>query len=226
MRCSKAQNLISLAMDESLAEPEGIALEHHLAACPDCVTYRQDLSRCREMLRETEMAPSASFEWKVQLGIQRALRESAAADTAGPRRSFWLPVGLSAALSAALVLAVGVALLGSEGGPADPGSSESIAPVGPSRVAQATSPHRFQGEGWLLDRSGRLTGPDGAAARADWRSGPASLQGQITAVGELHMGMPLPVKSMRLGYDGPSGRSLSSPAPDSLETVGAGAEER
>lgn len=220
MRCSKAQNLISLAMDQSLAPPEGVALEGHLRDCPGCVRYREDLLRCRELLQESEMAPSASFEWKVQLGIQKALREGAAARQEKKSRPFWLPAGLSAALTAALVLAAGLAWIGSGGPSVAPDGTDAGGVEAPasSPVARATSPQRFQGEDWLLDRSGRLAGPDGETVRTGPRM-PASLQGRVTTVRERHIGPPSTVDlGQRFRYE----RSRPGPIAGAADSVTTG----
>jgi len=108
MRCNKAQNLISLAMDEPLAEFERLHLAKHLERCSPCVQYETDIQRVRVLLVEAEAAPPANFEWKVQLGIQKALREAASQrDDLSQRRRFWLPAGVSAVAVAAIVVFVG-----------------------------------------------------------------------------------------------------------------------
>ncbi len=192
MRCSKAQLLISAAMDGEITAPEGIALGEHLDACSDCRRYQEDLLGCHRLLQESELAPSAQFEWKVQLGIRKALRKEAARDEERAPGRFWTPVGWTAALSASLVILLGLWLLPGGGGqdPAGPGpasrgwASSPLRPVATrsetSRKAFDTTPVALRDPAW---RRG---------ARLDWRT-PPSLREQISTVSDLRMDVPVKV---------------------------------
>jgi hypothetical protein len=116
MRCNNAHQLISIALDEPLSEYDRSGLERHLESCPACARHRALLLRGRELLGVGLVAPAENFEWKVQLGIQRALRAGAAAAELprSPRR-FWLPAGASAIVVASLVVIAGTFWLRSHG---------------------------------------------------------------------------------------------------------------
>jgi hypothetical protein len=113
MRCRKAQELISLALDEPLSEYDRSHLGRHLESCPDCARQRSVLMKGRELLGAGLSAPPDNFEWKVQLGIQRALRAGAvAAENPAPARRFWLPAASSAIAVATVVVVAGALWLG------------------------------------------------------------------------------------------------------------------
>jgi hypothetical protein len=113
MRCHKAQEFISLSLDDAIGEYDRSQLSQHLESCAECADYQSILQRGTDVLRSAPLvSPSDNFEWKVQLGIQRALREGASAEAAPVRASrLWLPAGLSAAASALLVIGLGWASL-------------------------------------------------------------------------------------------------------------------
>jgi hypothetical protein len=102
MRCSKARELISDVLDARLDESRGIKLTRHLDDCADCQQHQAVLERGQALLRANLVETTDNFEWKVQLKIQQALREKAAAKEPASGWSFWRP---------ALVSAVGVALV-------------------------------------------------------------------------------------------------------------------
>ena len=107
MRCNKAREYISDALDERLDEVRGLELSTHLGGCPDCLQHQSLLERARPLLQQDLVEPSENFEWKVQLKIQQALREKAApAETAAGWR-FWRPALASATSVAAVVLIAG-----------------------------------------------------------------------------------------------------------------------
>jgi hypothetical protein len=171
MKCSDVRLLISTSMDETLAEYERAGLARHLASCADCVQYQSQLAQGHELLRSHLAAPAVNFEWKVQLKIQQALREAAARRESPPRQRFWLPVGASALVVAAVVVLVGGAwILGrtSLPGGLDPSAGkvtnsdtprvaqQSPAPGGGGRAEQARpAPARPQSRS---DRSADLPG--------------------------------------------------------------------
>lgn len=135
MRCRQAQRLISLALDEPLSEYDRSHLGQHLESCDACVHHRAVLLRGRELLSDGLAEPPENFEWKVQLGIQRALRAgAAAAELPVPRRRFWLPVASSAAAVASVVIVAGALWLKGEADvPSGTGAARQLA-------ANATSP--------------------------------------------------------------------------------------
>ena len=111
MRCSKARELISDALDARLDERGGLDLSHHLDGCPDCRRHQEVLERGQSLLRQDTVEPSANFEWKVQLKIQQALREKAAVDEPVGGWRFWRPALASATGVAAVVLVFGALVL-------------------------------------------------------------------------------------------------------------------
>lgn len=128
MKCGKAQEWISLQMDDQL-EPEHVArLQEHLEACDDCRQYRDDLQLGLRMMHATEPQLPENFDWKLQLRLSQAMRE-AARDAAYPwpeRTSGWrswlgragasAAVGMAAVLLVALVMPHGLATAPAGGG--------------------------------------------------------------------------------------------------------------
>lgn len=112
MRCQHANQLISLALDEPLSEYDRQALASHLQQCPACTRHEQILARGREILQSAVVDPPDNFEWKVQLGIQKALRAGAREDFQPRTGRFWLPLGVSATVVAVLVVVAGNVWLG------------------------------------------------------------------------------------------------------------------
>lgn len=112
MRCNQAKDLISLALDEPITEYDRSRLGDHLAACPDCLRHQDVLLQGREALQQGLVEPPDNFEWKVQLGIQRQLREGARQlEPSGLKRRFWLPAGVTTVAVATLVLVSGWILM-------------------------------------------------------------------------------------------------------------------
>jgi len=202
MRCSKAQVNISAVMDGELDQAARAELGQHLETCPDCVLYQQELEKCRVLLRESESAPSAQFEWKIQLGIAKALREHASHSSVEREGRFWLPAGVTAVVTAGLILAVGLWWLGAQS-PAGLIDSEEGLATGNGALVQARrqAPLRvFEQESPLRPHVVNTMPEWGRRVRPDWRT-PPSMQGQITTVNDLRM---LPNEAvnphMRLGY--------------------------
>lgn len=123
MRCSKAQEYLSLEMDGAVPPDVTAGLQEHLDACPDCRVYRHDLQLGRRLLAATEPTLSDNFDWKLQLRLNQALKETAgevAYPWSEPRVDPWVWVrnfGAAAAMGLAAVLAVAV-FLGPFGQPA------------------------------------------------------------------------------------------------------------
>lgn len=126
LSCHFARERISASMDGELAPSQEQRLAEHLAECGDCARHKLVLARGSRSLQDGLAPAPEALEWKVQLGIQRALRQQAAErETAAlePPRRRWLPVAASAAAAAVLVLAVGLQLIPSTG----PGGASSPA---------------------------------------------------------------------------------------------------
>lgn len=127
--CRRARAWISRALDDDLDEASRLRLEQHVGTCPECERHREVLQQGRMLLRSSEAEPSENFEWKVQLGIQRALRERAAAaeDPSPSSRGFWRPAVASAAAVALLVVGAGQVVLpggsGGDGAVSSPGTA-------------------------------------------------------------------------------------------------------
>lgn len=106
LRCTRAREWVSRVLDDDLDEARRLQLASHLVDCPDCRQHQAVLERGQAALRTTLAEPSENFEWKVQLGIQRALRD-AARGSERATGSFWRPALASAAGVAALVVGLG-----------------------------------------------------------------------------------------------------------------------
>ncbi len=192
MRCSKAQLNISAALDGELDQASRAGLVRHLEDCPGCLRYQEDLEQCRVLLRESEAAPSAQFEWKVQLGIAKALRERASSHETARAGRFWLPAGVSAVATAGLVLAVGLWWLGAQGpvGSGSAGNSGGFltasSPIAGSTFSN-TPLRALEQESPFRPRVVNTMPQWGRQARPDWRT-PPSLQGQVFTVNDLRLG--------------------------------------
>lgn len=174
MRCRKSREFVSLALDDLLDEADRLALTEHLGACPRCRRHEAVLLRGRQALRSVEPELSENFEWKVQLGIQKAMRERAASRyrlPEGTRRPFWRPALASAVAVAALVVLVGAPLLRAPDGA--PGSGS------PSPLAGSATP----------DLSGAV------------RVSPLDIDVTRPGFGIRTVGTSLPVLDPRLGSD-------------------------
>lgn len=114
MRCSKAQEYLSLEMDGVLPPAVTTSLQEHLDACGDCRAYRGDLQLGRRLLTATEPSLSDNFEWKLQLRLNQALKETAGevaypwADQPADSWAWVRNFGAAAAMGLAAVLAVAV----------------------------------------------------------------------------------------------------------------------
>lgn len=109
--CRRARTWISRSMDDDLDEASRLRLNDHIASCAECRRHQEVLAQGRTLLRGAEAEPSDNFEWKVQLGIQRALRERAAVELEPRTTGFWRPALSSAAAVALLVVGAGWFLL-------------------------------------------------------------------------------------------------------------------
>lgn len=188
MRCAKARVFISTAMDGELNDQDRVTLARHLEDCPECVNYQEDLETCHRLLRETESAPSAQFEWMVQLGIRKALRARASAqETAGGR--FWLPASISAFSVMVVVLGLGLWLLPAKNAPIGINSSPDL--LAESTPTATKSPALGFSAADEFAKLRKQTVAEIPAwrlgARPDWRT-PPSLLGHVSTVNALLMG--------------------------------------
>ena len=136
MRCSKARELISDALDARLDESRGIDLTRHLDGCTDCQKHQAVLGQGQALLRADLVETSDNFEWKVQLKIQQALREKAAGKEPVSGWRFWRPALASAAgVALVVVLAGGVFLVQESASPVADLSPASV----PVLVAESSS---------------------------------------------------------------------------------------
>ncbi len=143
MRCNKARQFISLAMDEQLPPTKTHELGEHLDHCSGCQDFRKELIMGRRLLTATEPVLSDNFDWRLQLKLNQTLQQTAG-ETAYPwheedRKSprGWLgnfttsvAVGLAAVLTLAMFMDPGVNL------PVGAGASNSLNPA--STVAGVT----------------------------------------------------------------------------------------
>lgn len=130
MKCNKAQQWLSLEMDGRLTPEHVPLLQQHLTACDTCRSYRDELLISRRLLRATTQALPESFDWKLQLRLNRALREAAGqasypmSQPAATWRRWFARAGASATLGLAAVLALALVL-----------PSKMVAPPGGQTVA-------------------------------------------------------------------------------------------
>ena len=116
MKCNKAQAWLSLEMDGRLTPEHVPLLQQHLTACDACRGYRDELLVSRRLLRATTPTLPESFDWKLQLRLNRALREAAGqasyplTQPAATWRRWFARAGASATLGLAAVLALALIL--------------------------------------------------------------------------------------------------------------------
>lgn len=167
MRCRAAKSLISRSFDEPIREYDRSRLEEHVQGCPDCATHVRVLERGRSLLQAaTQVAPSENFEWKVQLAIQKALRQKAHESLElTPRRGFWQPLLLSTVGVASLVVVLGLLFL--------PLRAEAPQSQQPAEISLAADPDLRGGQPieiydplYVNERGGRYAS-DGATANVD-----------------------------------------------------------
>jgi hypothetical protein len=117
MRCSKARNWLSLAVDAQLSPDRTLSLDKHLESCDECRAYQRDLQLGKRLLKVSTPRLSENFEWRLQLKLNQLLQR-AAGDAALPwslapeaKGRWWRTVGLSSAAGFAAVLVLGLGLL-------------------------------------------------------------------------------------------------------------------
>ncbi len=106
MNCKRAQELISLHLDEQL-DPTGQGkLNGHLEACNECSSYLKELREGLDALRNLDLEePSANFDWNLRRKLQQAQHEPWRFQEQEAGRGFWPRFTLAAA--AALLLTLG-----------------------------------------------------------------------------------------------------------------------
>lgn len=112
MRCNKAQEYLSLEIDDLCPPDSTIKLREHLDGCADCREYQADLQMGRRLLDATEPQLSDNFDWRLQLKLNRTLQASVGEvaypwEEKGVDRWAWLRnFGTAAAVGLAAVLTV------------------------------------------------------------------------------------------------------------------------
>jgi hypothetical protein len=147
MRCSKAQSYLSRELDEQLPADVVGDLDRHLDGCAGCREYRADLALGQRLLAASEPELPENFEWKLQLRLNQALRESAGEhlfpwqeEERPARWAFLRSFGTSAAVGLAAVLAVAMV-------------------VGPAGVPVGDGPRDLAGSP-VAEAAGTATGDD------------------------------------------------------------------
>lgn len=77
MRCNKAQEYLGLDLDGVLPPDATVQLTSHLDSCGECRQFREDLLMGRRILKATEPELPDNFDWKLQLRLNQALKETA-----------------------------------------------------------------------------------------------------------------------------------------------------
>jgi predicted anti-sigma-YlaC factor YlaD len=120
--CNRTRQHVSLRLDRQLSELEVAVMEHHLARCPACRSFADELEGVTEALREADLVePPIRFEV--------------------PRRPARVGVARAGAAAAAAVL-VAVALGGVAGlGPDAPATDDSLSDLQGAQEARALQEH-------------------------------------------------------------------------------------
>ena len=114
MRCNKAQEYLGLDLDGVLPPDATGPLTSHLDACGECRQFREDLLMGRRILKATEPELPENFDWKLQLRLNQALKETAGEvaypweETPGDRWRWMRNFGSAAAVGMAAVLALAI----------------------------------------------------------------------------------------------------------------------
>jgi anti-sigma factor RsiW len=110
MKCPKAQNLIALDVEGDLAEKQTPALRDHLAACPACAEFAQEMRESQWALKSLgESVPENAVLLRArQTALERIRFEQS---TPGPARWTWIArpqwVHATAGLAVLVCLATG-----------------------------------------------------------------------------------------------------------------------
>ncbi len=112
MRCGKAQEWISLDLDDQLPNDRVLDLESHVDACAACRAYRDDLLVGQRMLQASTPELTEGFEWRLRLKMNQVLREAARQAPAPWEENehgagnWWRQFGVAVPVGLAAVLAV------------------------------------------------------------------------------------------------------------------------
>jgi Putative zinc-finger len=114
MRCKKAQEYLGLDLDGVIPPDVTVEVTNHLDGCTDCREFREDLLLGRRILQATEPELPENFDWKLQLRLNQAIKETAG-EVAYPweekpadRWRWWRNFGSAAAVGMAAVLALAI----------------------------------------------------------------------------------------------------------------------
>ncbi len=144
MLCYSARKLINQEMDGRLPDRKVRPLAEHVDRCAKCAAFRDELDTGRRLLRATADEPSESFEWTLQLKLNRALQEAAATSTvpweaepSGGGALAWVrSFAVSSLAGVAVAAALAIWLLPRDGAaPTNPGlgplveAGETVSPV-------------------------------------------------------------------------------------------------
>ena len=106
MNCHETQALLHASLDGELDVVSGVALTHHLDACPECARAYDSQQALRAALRTSALAfpPPAHLQQRIRSAVRRASRT----DTRARRWAWpWLRVGAAFAAGVLLMWGVG-----------------------------------------------------------------------------------------------------------------------
>lgn len=101
-------DLCSLSLDGELSAEERASLEAHLAACPECAAFQEELRAMRQMLAADDITPPPSLHEEI---MERVLAEAVSKAAPVPKRRF-VPVFTLLAAAAVVVLLVTTGTIG------------------------------------------------------------------------------------------------------------------
>ena len=109
MTCRAVREQVSALLDGELSADRADPVRRHLAACPDCAAYRDELAATEELLDAIEqVAPSSDFTAN---GLARVSEGGREAPLTRLRRAMWRPMPRwAAAVAAASAVAIGSTL--------------------------------------------------------------------------------------------------------------------
>ena len=218
MRCKTAKSLISRSFDEPIREFERSRLEAHVQECSDCATHVRVLERGRSLLQTaSQHGPSENFEWKVQLGIQRALRERARGDYGlSQRRAFWRPLVLSSFGVSTLVVTLGLLLLPQRESGDETAPAQSIAQSDPD--LSGGRPIEIYDPLYVSERGGRYVSDGSGTATGDpvlpWTARESSQEAMLEELTYLRR-LTLQQQDQILRLQAVRGAATLTSAPDS-----------
>lgn len=126
MNCKRAQRNIALWVGQDLDESSEQMLQRHLACCPGCREFAQQMKSCLHMLQNPEHEPTDSCSYDLWPTVAAKLT-AAEKQLAAQRFNGWLPATVMAAAVACLLLAIFW-----RSGSTPERSAERLTPVGPT----------------------------------------------------------------------------------------------